>query len=71
MAEVIKKFTAVLLIISVLFFATLTILSIWDIIQVEKLFRKSAWTFVVLLFSSIIILFIYSNFFKDKKNLEN
>jgi uncharacterized membrane protein len=66
-----KKITASVLIIATLFFATLAVLSIWDIIQVEKIFQKSFFTLIVIFCASGIMLFIFTNFFKNKSNDHN
>jgi len=71
MIESMKKVTASVLILAVLFFSTLAILSIWDLIEVERIFRKSLFTLVVIFCASAVILFIFSNFLKgnDQGNL--
>jgi glucan phosphoethanolaminetransferase (alkaline phosphatase superfamily) len=71
MLESIRKFTAGLLILAILFFSALAILSIWDIIQVEQVFRKSLLTLVVIFCAAIVILFVFSNFFKDNNSNQN
>jgi hypothetical protein len=53
-----KKITALVLIIATLFFTTLAVLSIWDIIQIEKTFQKSFLTLIVILCAAGIMLFI-------------
>jgi len=68
MVENIKKITASVLILAVLFFSVLAVLSIWDIIQVEQVFRKSLLTLVVIFCSSVVILFVFSNFLKSDDN---
>lgn len=71
MFDNIRKFTAGLLILAVLFFSALAILSIWDIIQIEQVFRKSLLTLVVIFCAAIVILFVFSNFFKDNDQNRN
>jgi len=66
MANNIKKLTAVLLIMAVLFFSTLSVLSIWDIIEIEQIFRKSLLTLVVIFCAAVVSLFIFSNFLKPE-----
>ena len=65
MVDSIKKITASILILAVLFFSVLAVLSIWDIIEVEQVFRKSLLTLVVIFCSSVVILFVFSNFRKS------
>lgn len=71
MVESMKKVTAAVLIMAVLFFSTLAILSIWDIIEIERILRKSILTLVVIFCASVVILFVFSNFMKgdDNRNL--
>jgi len=71
MVENIKKITASVLILAVLFFSVLAVLSIWDVIQVEQVFRKSLLTLVVIFCSSVVILFVFSNFLKSDENRGN
>ena len=61
-----KKITASVLILAVMFFSALAVLSIWDIIEVEQVFRKSLLTLVVIFCASVVILFVFSNFLKDQ-----
>lgn len=65
MVSGLKKLTAAILVLAVLFFSTLAVLSIWDIINVEQVFRKSILTLVVIFCAAVIILFVLSNFFKS------
>ncbi|MEX2596371.1 MAG: hypothetical protein WEC59_05510 [Salibacteraceae bacterium] len=71
MFEGIRKFTAGILIFAVLFFSTLAVLSIWDIIEIEKVFQKSLLTLVVIFCAAVVILFVFSNFFKNNQNSGN
>ena len=64
MVDNMKKITASVMIIAVLFFSTLAILSIWDIIEIERILRKSILTMVVIFCASVVILFVFSNFMK-------
>ncbi|MDA7744851.1 hypothetical protein N8911_02005 [bacterium] len=68
MEKGLKKITASVLITATLFFATLAVLSIWDIIQIEKMFQKSFFTLIVIFCAAGIMLFIFTNFFKKPKN---
>jgi len=65
MVNNLKKISAAVLIFAVLFFASLAILSIWDIIDVEQIMRKSIYTLIVIFSAAIVILFVLSNFFKN------
>jgi len=66
-----KKVIATILVVAVLFFSTLAVLSIWDVINVEQVFRKSLLTLVVIFCAAVIILFILSNFFKPDHHRRN
>ncbi|MEW6467585.1 MAG: hypothetical protein AB1458_01600 [Bacteroidota bacterium] len=65
MNSAIKKFTAILLILLVLFFTVISILGIWGIIRVDHVFTKSITTLLVIFVSSAIILFIVSVIMKS------
>ncbi len=67
MEKGLKKIIASMLIIATLFFASLAVLSIWDIIQVKKMFQKSFLTPHVIFCVTGIMLFIFTNFFKSLK----
>ena len=60
----IKRLTATVLILAVLFFSTLAVLSIWEVIDIDRIFRKSLLTLVVIFSASAIILFVFSNFLR-------
>jgi len=64
MEKGLKKVTATVLVLATLLFATLAVLSIWDIIQIEQIFRKSLFTLIVFFSASAIILFVFTNFFR-------
>ena len=64
MEKGLKKVTATVLVLATLLFATLAVLSIWDIIQIEQIFRKSLFTLIVNFSASAIILFVFTNFFR-------
>jgi putative effector of murein hydrolase LrgA (UPF0299 family) len=64
----IRKAAAVLLSMMVLFFATISVLAIWDVIKIEKIFQKSISTLFVLFVASAILLFLFSVVFKSQEN---
>jgi hypothetical protein len=64
MEKGLKKVTATVLVLATLLFATLAVLSIWDNIQIEQIFRKSLFTLIVIFSASAIILFVFTNFFR-------
>ena len=65
-----RKGISVLLATLTLFFATLAILGIWDIIEIENIAWKSLYSIFVIFVASAIILFIFSVIYKngDEKN---
>ncbi len=67
--DMFRKIAAILIGIMVAFFTIISILGIWDIIEVQHLFSKSIKTLAVLFVSSAILMFVFSVLFKsdDKK----
>jgi len=60
MADMLRKVASYILALLVLFFTVISILAIWDIIDVEDIFKKSILTLLVLFMSAAILLFIFS-----------
>jgi hypothetical protein len=60
-----KKMFSYLLAGLVMVFTVIAILSIWDVIQVEKVMWKSVKTLMVLFLSAAIVLFIFQISKKD------
>ena len=60
-----RKGVSVLLAILTLFFATLAILGIWEIIDVKNVAWKSIYSIFVIFVASAIILFIFSIIYKN------
>lgn len=60
-----KKIFSYLLAALVMVFTIIAILSIWDVIQVEKVMWKSVKTLMVLFLSAAIVLFIFQISKKD------
>ena len=61
-----RKAAAVILAMIVLFFTTLSVLAIWDVITIEHILSKSLGTLLVIFVSSAIILFIFAVVFKGE-----
>jgi hypothetical protein len=55
-----KKFFAILLSLLVLTVTSLSILAIWDVISIERIFQKSFTSLFVIFAASAIILFIFT-----------
>ena len=60
-----RKGISILLAILTLFFTTLAILGIWDIIDVKNIAWKSLYSIFVIFIASAIILFIFSVIYKS------
>lgn len=69
----VRRGIAIILSFLVLFFTALSVLAIWDVIDVENILSKSLSTLLVVVVSSLVILFIYSVIYKpsDKNNTGN
>lgn len=63
--DVFRKIAAVLIGLMVVLFTVISILGIWDIIEIEGLFYKSLKTLAVLFISSAILMFVFSVLFKS------
>jgi len=60
-----RKGISVLLATITLFFTTLAILGIWDIIDIEHVASKSLYSILVIFVSAAILLFIFSVLYKS------
>ncbi|MFH0893956.1 MAG: hypothetical protein V2A54_05930 [Bacteroidota bacterium] len=56
----IKRISVVLLAVLIVFFTIISILAVWDIIQVENITGKSFTTILILFASSAVMLFLFS-----------
>ncbi|MBU0489342.1 MAG: hypothetical protein KKA07_00395 [Bacteroidetes bacterium] len=65
MYDILKRFASIALIGLVLFFTVLSILAIWEIIEVRNILNKSLGSLMVIFVSSAIVLFIVSVVFKS------
>jgi hypothetical protein len=59
-AQSFKKFFAILLSMLVLVITSLSILAIWDVINIEKIFQKSLSSLILIFVASAVILFIFT-----------
>ena len=66
MFNYVRKFSAIALVALVLFFTVISILAIWDIIEIERILQKSLSTLLVIFVSSAIVLFIFAILFKSE-----
>ena len=62
----IRKGVAIILILLVLFFTTISILAIWDIIEIERVISKSITTLLVITASAAVMLFVFSVLYKPE-----
>jgi len=60
----VRKVFSVILASLVMFFTIISVLAIWDIIDIERVFQKSMATLLVLFISSAIMLFIFAVIYK-------
>ena len=67
MISSVRKFAAIALVALVLFFTAISILAIWDIIQIEQILQKSLSTLLVIFVSSAIALFIFAVLYKAEE----
>jgi hypothetical protein len=67
MVALIRKISAVALVTLVLFFTSISILAIWDVIQVERILQKSLGTLLVIFVSSAISIFILTVLYKAEE----
>lgn len=61
----IRKAIAYVLILLVLLFTILSVLGIWEVINLDFLVRKLALSLLVIFASSAVVLFIFSVLIKD------
>ncbi len=66
MMQIIKKITTYLLIFLVLFFTVVSLLGIWEIINLEAVMLKSLKSLLIVFISSAIVLFILHVFQKQE-----
>ena len=66
MYNMVRKVASIILIALVLFFTVLSILAIWEVIEVEQVLAKSLGTLLVIFVSSAIVLFIVAVVFKEE-----
>ncbi|MDT8411101.1 MAG: hypothetical protein RQ875_01450 [Vicingaceae bacterium] len=66
-----RKGISILLAILVVFFTIMSLLAIWDIIEVEHIIRKSLSSLFLIFISATVMLFIFSVLYKggDDKNV--
>lgn len=68
-----RKGIAVLLALLVFFFTVLSLLAIWDIIEIQHIIRRSLSSLFIIFVSSVVMLFIFSVLYKggDQNNASN
>ncbi|OFY98936.1 MAG: hypothetical protein A3K10_02135 [Bacteroidetes bacterium RIFCSPLOWO2_12_FULL_31_6] len=59
-----RKGISILLAILALFFTVISILAVWDIIQIEHIISKTLTTLLIIFISAAVILFIFSVLYK-------
>ncbi len=66
-----RRFLTWILILVVLFFMTLAILAIWDVIDIQNIGKKSLYSLLVIFFGAVIILFITAIFGSGSSERKN
>ena len=65
----IRRAIAIILSVLVLFFTVLSILAIWDLVNIDHVLSKSLSTLLVITISTAVVLFIFAVLYKpDDKN---
>ncbi len=70
-ANALKKFFAILLAILVLVITTLSILAIWDVIEVKDIFSRAFSSLFIIFAASAIILFLFTVLYPVTLKKEN
>ncbi len=60
----IRRVIAIILSVLVLFFTVLSILAIWDIIEIEHVLSRSLSTLLVITIATAVVLFIFAVLYK-------
>jgi Na+/H+-dicarboxylate symporter len=63
----VRKAVAIILIALVLFFTAISILAIWDFIQIERVISKSITTLLIITASAAVMLFVFSVLYKPEE----
>ncbi|HEY4799467.1 MAG TPA: hypothetical protein VII99_10365 [Bacteroidia bacterium] len=63
----VRKIAAIALVVLVLFFTVISVLAIWDVIQIEQILQKSLSTLLIIFVSSAIVLFIFAILYKSEE----
>jgi len=64
----VRKSAAVALALLVLFFTTISILAIWEVINIDHILFKSVGSLMVIFTSSAVMVFIFSVLFKGESS---
>lgn len=63
-----RRGIAILLSILALFFTVISILAVWDIINIEHIISKTLTTLLIIFVSAAVMLFIFSVLYKPDSN---
>lgn len=63
-----RKGISILLAVLALFFTILSILAVWDIINIEHIISKTLTTLLIIFVSAAVMLFIFSVLYKPDEN---
>jgi len=64
-----RKGISILLALLALFFTVISILAVWDIIEVKHIISKTLTTLLIIFISAAVMLFIFSVLYKDGDEL--
>jgi len=60
-----RKFASIILVALVFFFTVISILAIWDVIEIEHVLSKTFSSLLVIFTASAIVLFIFAVVYKN------
>jgi hypothetical protein len=66
-----RRGIAILLAILALFFTVMSILAVWDIINIEHIISKTLTTLLIIFVSAAVMLFIFSVLYKPDSDKNN
>ncbi len=70
MNTIVKKVTSYILVCLVLIFTVLSILAIWEVINLEDVIRKILTSLFVIFIASVVVLFIFAVLIRETEPIE-
>ncbi|MCK4661578.1 MAG: hypothetical protein KAT68_01830 [Bacteroidales bacterium] len=62
-----KKVASYSLVALIMFFTVISLLAIWDVIDIEEVIRKVLMSLFVIFIAAVVVLFIFSVLIRDDK----